>query len=238
MKPLHAQISDYVMTNIASGEWPVGHLLPTEMELCEQFGVSRASVRTALLHLVNDGYLVRVKGRGTFVTMPQRVEDSTVFIDSFAEEMHRRGQDTQTEVLEFRVMQADEKIRSYLDLPEGSSVIKLTRLRYTKNSFDEGPIVLTTSYYTMKLSFFQNYDFTVTSVRQAMLENGTAKKFTEKRIDAAVLDGRRSRLLGVKAGSLAVVITSYVRDVDDDLVEYCESYYPASRNAFILKIRL
>ena len=213
MKPLHAQISDYVMTNIASGEWPVGHLLPTEMELCEQ-------------------------GRGTFVTMPQRVEDSTVFIDSFAEEMHRRGQDTQTEVLEFRVMQADEKIRSYLDLPEGSSVIKLTRLRYTKNSFDEGPIVLTTSYYTMKLSFFQNYDFTVTSVRQAMLENGTAKKFTEKRIDAAVLDGRRSRLLGVKAGSLAVVITSYVRDVDDDLVEYCESYYPASRNEFILKIRL
>ena len=135
-------------------------------------------------------------------------------------------------------MQADEKIRSYLDLPEGSSVIKLTRLRYTKNSFDEGPIVLTTSYYTMKLSFFQNYDFTVTSVRQAMLKNGTAKKFTEKRIDAAVLDGRRSRLLGVKAGSLAVVITSYVRDVDDDLVEYCESYYPASRNEFILKIRL
>ena len=58
MKPLHAQISDYVMTNIKNGEWPVGHLLPTEMELCEQFGVSRASVRTALLGLVNDGYLI------------------------------------------------------------------------------------------------------------------------------------------------------------------------------------
>ena len=238
MKPLYSKISDYVMTNIESGEWPVGHLLPTEMELCEQFGVSRASVRTALLNLVNDGYLVRVKGRGTFVTMPQRVEDSTVFIESFAAEMHRRGQDIQTEVLEFRVMPADEKIRGYLELPEGASVIKLTRLRYAKDSFEEGPIVLTTSYYTMKLSFFQSYDFTVTSVRQAMHENGTAKKFTEKHIEAAVLDGWRSRLLGVEAGSLAVVITSFVRDIDDDLVEYCESYYPSSRNDFILKIRL
>lgn len=238
MKPLYAKVADYVMEKIESGEWPVGHMLPTEVELCRQFNVSRSSVRTALLSLVNDGYLVRVKGRGTFVTMPQRVEDSTVFIDSFAAEMHKRGQDIQTEVLEFRVMPAEEKIRACLQLPEGANVIKLTRLRYTKGSFEEGPIVLTTSYYIMKLSFFQNYDFTVTSVRQAMLDNGTAKKYTEKHIDAAVLDNRQCRLLGVESGSLAVVITSYVRDKDDDLVEYCESYYPVGRNEFILKIRL
>lgn len=238
MKPLHTQISDYVMTNIESGRWPVGHMLPTEMELCEHFGVSRASVRTALLNLVNDGYLVRVKGKGTFVTMPQRLEDSTVFIESFAEEMRRRGQDTQTEVLEFRVMPAEEAVRGYLELPEGAAVIKLTRLRYVKDSFDEGPIVLTTSHFTMKLAFFQNYDFTTTSVRQAMRDNGTAKKFSEKHIDAAVLDGRRARLLGAEPGSLAIVITSFVRDVDDELVEYCESYYPAGRNEFILKLRL
>ncbi len=238
MKPLYAKVADYVMEKIESGEWPVGHMLPTEVELCQQFNVSRSSVRTALLSLVNDGYLVRVKGRGTFVTMPQRVEDSTVFIDSFAAEMHKRGQDIQTEVLEFRVMPAEEKVRACLNLPEGASVIKLTRLRYTKDSFEEGPIVLTTSYYTMKLSFFQNYDFTVTSVRQAMLDNGTAKKYTEKHIDATVLDSRQCRLLGVDSGCLAVVITSFVRDSDDDLVEYCESYYPVGRNEFILKIRL
>ena len=65
-------------------------------------------MRTALLGLVNDGYLIRVKGRGTFVTNPQRVEESTVFIESFAEEMHRRGEAIETEVLEFRVMPADE----------------------------------------------------------------------------------------------------------------------------------
>ena len=222
MKPLHAQISDYVMTNIKNGEWPVGHLLPTEMELCEQFGVSRASVRTALLGLANDGYLIRVKGRGTFVTNPQRVEESTVFIESFAEEMHRRGEAIETEVLEFRVMPADERISASLQIPLN----------------DEGPIVLTTSYYTMKLSFLQHYDFASISVHQAMSEHGMAKKFTEKHINVTFLDTRSSRLMGVESGAPALTIVSYTRDMDDELVEYCESYYPASRNECILKIRL
>ena len=238
MKPLHTQISEYVMTNIESGQWPVGHLLPTEMELCEQFGVSRASVRTALLSLVNDGYLIRVKGRGTFVTTPQRVEESTVFIESFAEEMHRRGEVIETEVLEFRVMQADERVRAKLQLPPDSSVIKLTRLRYRKDHIDEGPIVLTTSYYTMKLSFLQNYDFGSISVHQAMSEHGMAMKYMEKHINVTSLDARSSRLMCVEGGAPALTIVSYTRDMDDELVEYCESYYPASRNEFILKIRL
>ena len=83
-----------------------------ELDLCKQFGISRPSVRTALLSLVNDGYLVRTKGKGTFVTMPQRLEESTLFIESFAEESRKQGRTIKTEVLEFRIMRAEEKIRA------------------------------------------------------------------------------------------------------------------------------
>ena len=226
------------MEKIQSGKWPVGYMLPTELELCEQFGISRPSVRTAMLSLVNEGYLRRIKGKGTFVTTPQRVEESTIFIESFAEEMHRQGRNIETEVLEFRVMQAEEKIRQLMQLPEGATVIKLARLRYCQDNIEEGPIVLTTSYYTMKLSFLQNYDFSTVSVHLAMAEHGMAKKYTEKHINVAVLDARSSRLMCVENGSLALSITSFTKDMDNELVEYCESYYPASRNEFILKIRL
>ncbi len=238
MKPLYTKVSDYVMEKIQSGEWPVGHMLPAEMELCRQFNVSRTSVRTALLSLVNEGYLVRKKGHGTFVTAPQRVEESTVFIESFAEEMHKRGYEITTEVLEFRIMRADERICKHLELPPKSNILKLSRLRYCKDSFEEGPIVLTTSFYTMKLDYLQRYDFTKTSVHQAMAEHNMAKKYTEKHINVATLDARTSRLIGVENASPSLFITSYTRDLDDELVEYCESYYPASRNEFILKIRL
>ena len=110
MKPLHAQISEYIMTKIQSGEWPVGHMLPTELELCEQFGISRSSVRTAMMSLVNDGYLKRVKGKGTFVTNPMRLEDTTIFIESFAEEMHRHGKEISNEIIEFRVMRGEDAV--------------------------------------------------------------------------------------------------------------------------------
>lgn len=238
IKPLYAKVADYVMDKIQSGQWPVGYMLPTELELCEQFGVSRPSVRTALLSLVNEGYLVRTKGKGTFVTTPQRLEESTIFIESFSEEMRRQGRSVQAEVLEFRVMVAEEKVRQYLELPEGATVLKLTRLRYCEGDFEEGPIVLTTSYYPMKFSFLQNYDFSTISVHKALAEHGMARKFTEKHINVAILDPRSCRLMCVENGSPALSIVSYTRDTDNELMEYCESLYPADRNEFILKIRL
>lgn len=238
IKPLYTKVSEYVMGKIQSGEWPVGYMLPTELELCDQFGLSRPSVRTALLSLVNDGYLYRVKGKGTFVTTPQRLEESTIFIESFAEEMHRQGKNTQTEVLEFRIMQAEERICKLMGLAEGATVIKLTRLRYCQDHIEEGPIVLTTSYFTTKLSFLQNYDFSSISVHHAMAEHGMARKHTEKHINATILDPRSSRLMCVENGSLALVISSITRDTDNELIEYCESLYPSARNEFILKIRL
>lgn len=238
MAPLHAKVSEYILDKIHSGEWPVGHMLPTEMELCRQFDLSRQSVRTAMLSLVNDGYLYRVKGKGTFVTTPHRVEDSTVFIESFAEELHQRGIETETEVLEFRKMAADEHVLHELNLKENSSVIKLSRLRYCKDSFETGAIVLTTSYFTMKLDYLQDYDFSKYTVHRAMNEHNMARAYTEKHIGVSVLDARSARLLGVKEGTLALSVSSCTQDKDGDLIEYCESCYPADRNEFILKIRL
>jgi DNA-binding GntR family transcriptional regulator len=130
------------------------------------------------------------------------------------------------------------EITEHLDLPEGSKVIKLTRLRYAKGSFGDGPIVLTTSYYPMKFSFLQNYDFSTISVHKALAEHGMARKFTEKHINVAILDPRSCRLMCVENGSPALSIVSYTRDTDNELMEYCESLYPADRNEFILKIRL
>lgn len=226
------------MDKIQSGEWPVGYMLPTELELCDQFHVSRPSVRTALLSLVNDGYLVRIKGKGTFVTTPQRLEESTIFIESFSEEMRRQGRAIQNEVLEFRIMAADEKVCRHLELPAGSTVVKLTRLRYCVDNFEDGPIVLTTSYYTMKYSFLQNYDFSAISVHKALEEHGLARKYIEKHINTAMLDQRSCRLMGVENGSLALLIISHTKDTDGEMMEYCESLYPAERNEFILKLRL
>ena len=57
---------------IIFGEWPEGYRIPTEMELCDQYGVSRVTIRRALDGLVRQGYISRTRGRGSFVLFKRK----------------------------------------------------------------------------------------------------------------------------------------------------------------------
>lgn len=237
MSPLYLDILNYIMDKIHSDEWPVGYMIPTEQQLCEQFGVSRPTVRAAVLRLVQEGHLKRVKGKGTFVTASRVLEQSTVFIESFSKEMGQRGMEIATEVLEFRIMAADDELTALLET-DSSKAIKLSRLRYVKDSFEKGPIVLATSYFSVDKSFLFQYDLEHSSLSSALNENECERKIMEKDITAVALSAKESRLMGVKEGDLAMKITSVSRDENDDVVEVCYSLYPILRNQFMLKIRL
>lgn len=237
MAALYSEIEEYIMEKIHTGEWAVGTMIPTEMQLCEQFGVSRSTVRAAMMRLVQEGHLKRVKRKGTFVTAPRVLEQSTVFIESFFNEMFRRGMEVETEVLEFRYMEADEELKQRFE-GEISQVIKLSRLRYVKDSFGEGPIVLTTSYLPGDDTFLFKYDFTKVSLTSVLNDNGKDRSSMEKEMTAMVLTGRESHLLGMKEGSLAMVITSVTRDEQGQVIEVTESIYPLERNRFIWKLQL
>lgn len=72
--PLYVQLTEILQERIEQGRWQPGTRFTSERELCEQFQVSRTVVRPALTILENNGLLVRVKGRGTFVA-PQKAQD-------------------------------------------------------------------------------------------------------------------------------------------------------------------
>ena len=65
--PLYYQIEKYMREKILNNEWVAGTQIPTESELMELFGVSRATLRQAVGNLCNEGLLERLQGRGTFV---------------------------------------------------------------------------------------------------------------------------------------------------------------------------
>src|SRR5687767_13325089 len=67
----------------------VGHAIPSERQLSQDFGVSRLTVRAAIDELAREGYLVRRRGSGTFVREPKIAQELTM--TSFSEEMRRRG---------------------------------------------------------------------------------------------------------------------------------------------------
>lgn len=71
------QVVQYLKENITSGNWPVGEKIPSENQLTEALGISRASVRAAIQHLVGLGVLESQHGRGTFL-VDNRVDENPV----------------------------------------------------------------------------------------------------------------------------------------------------------------
>ncbi len=65
--PLYFQLKQIFLSNIETGVWPSGSLIPGELDIAQDYGLSRTTVRQTFKELVSEGQLLRQRGRGTFV---------------------------------------------------------------------------------------------------------------------------------------------------------------------------
>ena len=70
--PRYIQLATLFRRRIESGQWPIGHQLPTVDELAVECGVARATLRQALDILADDNLIARYRAKGTFVTRQPR----------------------------------------------------------------------------------------------------------------------------------------------------------------------
>ena len=126
--PRYHQLGEILRKRVESGEFKAGDQFPTEEQLCQEYGVSRGTVGRAVKILVDEGWLLREQGRGTFVTHPSL---SPVFfrLANFTEDMQQRGLEPSTRLLGLEVIPASEEIAARLQIPVGEKVIKISRLR-------------------------------------------------------------------------------------------------------------
>ncbi|MEW6724691.1 MAG: GntR family transcriptional regulator [Bacillota bacterium] len=126
--PLYLQLYELLKQKIISGEWAENALVPPESALMKAHGLSRDTVRRAVLRLVTEGYLYRQRGRGTFVCR-RRPEDGLEQLISFTAEMLARGYRPGTIVLANDRQVPDSEVRQILQVSPGASVIHIKRLR-------------------------------------------------------------------------------------------------------------
>lgn len=91
--PLYQQLSDEIKEQILLGKLKAGDRLMTEAELSQQYEVSRITVRKAIELLVDEGYVLRKQGIGTFIAEKKlrRVVDSENLVRSFSETSRMSG---------------------------------------------------------------------------------------------------------------------------------------------------
>ncbi len=125
--PLYSQLKAILLQKIAD-EWGPGQLIPGESALEATYGLSRITVRQALGELVNDGYLYRQRGRGTFVKHTKFTHDPAQRL-ALTDTMRQQGVTPGWRVLDSGPCEATPDLGERLGVAAGSSVFILKRLR-------------------------------------------------------------------------------------------------------------
>jgi GntR family transcriptional regulator len=219
---------------ISNGTWHAGEQLPSETELCAQYGVSRTVVRQALQDLTHEGLVKRRRGKGSFVASRKISEQLVQRLTGFYQDMVEQGLTPATKVLSKRVVPATPEIAACLEVAEGTPVIEVVRLR----SVQDVPIVLVTTFIPYALCpDLMNEDLTNQSL-YALLENRYQLYVARGRrtIQAVLADGQEARLLEVAKGAplFRLDSTSYLSDGRG--VEYYFAYHRGDRSQFEVEL--
>ncbi|WP_423920448.1 GntR family transcriptional regulator [Frigoribacterium sp. 2-23] len=227
--PKHEQLRR-ILQQRASDELPAGAMIPSERQLMVEFGVSRITVREAIGQLVNEGWLTRSRGKGTFVA--HRAVQSTLHLASFTDEMTSLGHVPSTVVLAKQQAVPPDDTATALGLDDGELALHVRRLRLADGepvSIDDGwyPAALLPGLLDRDLSrslygtFERDYALSITHATQTVSAE-------EARVDL-------STLLGTRSGA-PVLFFDRVSFSDATPVEHAKSWYRADRYRVTMQV--
>jgi len=116
--PIFQRIKDYLLAQIAAGNWKEGDVIPSEQALVKQFGVSRMTVNRAVRELTAEAVLTRRQGSGTYVA-PQKYQATLLEIKSIADEVRARGHDHRSSLQQLEQSRASDLLAKAFELPPG-----------------------------------------------------------------------------------------------------------------------
>jgi len=131
--PLYYQLKSILLSKIRSEEWRVGEKIPIESDLITNYGISRSTVRHAIMSLVSEGYLRREKSKGTIIISSSGNRNFIGSLTSFTAEMDSKGIPHYSTTIYQKIIAADSILARKLRVQQKSEVYYLKRLRYVNN---------------------------------------------------------------------------------------------------------
>jgi GntR family transcriptional regulator len=234
-KPLYAQIKDYLLASIQTGEFQPGARIPSERDLAERFRVSRLTVNKAVKELERTGIVYAQVGKGTFISPPP-YQQQLNHLTSFTDEMLSRGYTVSSRVLDARLIDAPDHVARILDIPPGARLIELRRVRLADNE----PMALETANLVAAAcpDLLDKHDFSRESLYRVLRRDyGVTLTYAEQTMEARFPAPDEAKLLDTKSG---VPILSMIRVAYTDekhAIEYVQSAYRGDRYKFHVTLR-
>lgn len=220
---------------IDCGELRRGERLPSERELCERFRVSRTTVRHVLAQAEQEGLVLRVHGKGTFVSQP-KIAQPLVRITGFAETIRAQGQEPGMRILNTRTLPADVAMAALMGIPPGAPITEFT----TMGLADGEPMVLYLSHLPPQLGpqvvelarerTAKGVAFTMYELYGQILALQAVT--VHQTFEASAADDAAAAALGIHGGAPVFVVTSLVRDSEGSLLEHRRALYRGDKYRF------
>ncbi len=204
-----------------------GDGLPSDSELCAEFNVSRMTARNAMHRLAEEGLLVRLPGRGSYVAEPPAHRRADRLM-SFSSEMARRGRVPSSTIVAREIRPAWRSAASELHVREGEPLVFLRRVR----SADGQPIAVETTLLIGSLSpVVMAADLRHDSLHAVLSGAGWGLRRGTATVTAASASKDDARLLRVTRGDPMLVERRVILDGQGRPLEATETRYAADRYA-------
>jgi DNA-binding GntR family transcriptional regulator len=221
---------------ITAGTWTVGDKLPTEDELCEQFGVSRHTIRIALRELRDEGFIASRQGAGSTVLRHSAPPMYTSSISSL-EELLQYATEVRYAVANSGIVLADRELAERLGCETGQRWLRLEGVRM--KPAQEEPVCWT--------EVFVRSDYAGVGLMVGR-RTGTIYSWIEEMYGVQVNEVRQvmrvvampdavSSLLDCAPGGPAVEVSRYYRLSNGELVEVAFNLHPADRFSYELTLQ-
>lgn len=207
---LRSQVREELRQRIHRGEWRTGDRLPSENDLIKAHGVSRITVRQALADLASDGMIVRVQGKGSFVS-PAVVQQELSSLQGLAEALALQGKAVHTQVLSWQRVRPGAAQRLALGLKPNQSCMELQTLRFV----DEKPLSYNCTWLDVAVA---------RGINKGMLESSDLLTLYEQvkgmRVASASLEIRSTLASQQQADLLNLNLPAAVLQVDKSVYNY------------------
>jgi GntR family transcriptional regulator len=212
---------------IVAGDYPAGTLLPGELRLAEQHGVSRVTIRRALDGLADGGLISRQPGRGT-VVCEQAVPQAAIGADfaSLLPQLVRMGQATTARLLAFSYVAAPQPVAEALGLDIGAPVQRAVRVRLV----DGRPFShLTTHVPADVAQTYSEADLATTPLFRLLERSGVTVTRAQQSISATLAAPDVADALETATGAALIALTRVVFDAAGRGVEHLAALYRPDR---------